>query len=472
MNQIPDIAIGNPPKPFPNSYWVEPLRLLAGEYPGGSGRSDPAAAVAALLRARVTCFIDLTQPKEMTPYEDLLEAPDVIYHRFPIIDHSIPRSPETITAVLEAIAAAHQEGRCVYLHCRAGIGRTGMAVGCYLIHSGLTADQALERLQVLWQQNARSVSWPHVPETEQQTTYMLRWRPGPPAPAANIGIAERSEGAMVGLALGDALARSMAQQGGDAARVAGEAAHKQILKTDAQTAMTIAVAESLLTRKAHDAEDQLQRYLQWTRQAVGQPVPAELKRALATWQWSRKTSAGSHDPKNLDGHSLARTLAVVLFSQRNAAIAMELAMNVSRVTQQAPAVLDSCRLWAALLFDALAGTPKTVLLSLQSPQIQQFRQRPLKAELEALLDGRWQQKAAGDNAVSAVAAALLALQSTKTFQTGMLRALTLSKSPAVAGALFGSVAGALFGLRAIPEEWRRRLADEAALRALTRRLLR
>jgi ADP-ribosylglycohydrolase len=69
-----------------------------------------------------------------------------------------------------------------------------------------------------------------------------------------------------------------------------------------------------------------------------------------------------------------------------------------------------------------------------------------------------------------VAAALLALQGARTFASGMPRALSLSKNPAIAGPLYGSIAGAMFGLRGIPEDWRRRVQDEPGLRTLARRL--
>lgn len=464
MRKDPDIAAGEPPKPFANSYWVEPGRLLAGEYPGGSSRTDPTAAVKMLIRARVTCFIDLTQPQEMSPYDGLLDSAEVVYHRIPIVDHGVPRSPETIAALLAAIDAAHAQGRCIYLHCRAGIGRTGLAVGCYLIHRGLSSDQALQRLQVLWRHNARSAHWPQVPETEQQTNYVRHWRASSPMRSQNIDAAQRSEGAMVGLAIGDALAQSKAGP-------TGELVGGRLLNTAAQTAMTIAVAESLLTRKGHDAEDQLQRYQQWTR-LPGASVPTELKRALATWQRSRRVLAGSHDPKNLDAHTLARTLAVVLFANRRPGVAIELAAEVSRVSLQSPLVLDTCRLWAALLADALAGASKAMVLSLrQGVQMQALRQRPLRDELDALLAGQWQSLTKSKDAVSAVATALLALQNTTTFQAGMLRALALAENSAVTAALYGSLAGALFGLRAIPEDWRRQLPNEAALRTLTQQLI-
>ena len=90
----------------------------------------------------------------------------------------------------------------------------------------------------------------------------------------------------------------------------------------------------------------------WTRTATAN-VPAELKRALGAWQWSRKPNAGTHDPKNLDPHSLPRTLAAALYLRGDPQRAIEIAVEVSRTTQQAPVVLDLCRLWSALLTDAV-----------------------------------------------------------------------------------------------------------------------
>jgi ADP-ribosylglycohydrolase len=434
-------------------------------------RTDPAAAVTALLRAGISSFIDLTQEKEMTPYEALLQ-PGMVYRRFPIIDHGLPRSTDTIAGVLAAIDSAFDEGRSVYVHCRAGIGRTGVAIACYLINGGLSAEQALTRLQVLWKQNARSATWLKVPETDEQVAYVRRWRAPPAAPAVRLDLAARAEGAMIGLAMGDALGRLLSESGGNATQVLSEVARCPVLATGAHTAMTRAVAESLQAHSGQNPADQLQRYLQWTRAASGGAVPAELKRALATWQWSRKPLAGSHDPKNLDGHSIPRTLAVALFANRASAGAQELAVEVSRVTQQSPAILDLCRLWVALLLDTLAGTAKTQLLSLQDgPQLRQLRQRQLRSELNGLLTGEWQSLAGGSNAIAAVAAALVAVQGGGSFQAGMSRALVLSKCPGVAAPLYGSLAGALFGVRGIPQEWSRRLQDDAALRALARQLV-
>ena len=55
-------------RPITESYWVEPGRFLAGEYPGKFNIEETRQRVNALLEAGFTTFIDLTKPNETVPY--------------------------------------------------------------------------------------------------------------------------------------------------------------------------------------------------------------------------------------------------------------------------------------------------------------------------------------------------------------------------------------------------------------------
>lgn len=469
------------PPPIPNSYWVEPGRLLAGEYPGAMSRADAIERLQRLLQAGIDSFLDLTEEGELPDYDHILPGlteRQLRYCRLSILDHGLPDSAAHMTRILDRIESELAAGRCVYVHCHAGIGRTGMAIGCHLIRGGLTNDAALARLQVLWQQCARARRWPSVPETAEQVEYVRQWRESArPDDEPGLGRSRR-EGALVGLALADALGTLLATSNFDAATLVAGLRESGGLATGVHTAMTRAVAESLLVAGGHDPEDQMQRYLQWMRAAEDLPVPTELKRALGAWQWSKKPHAGSHDPRNLDPHSLPRTLAAALFMRPDAAAAIELAAEISRTTQQAPLVLDLCRFWAALFVDALEGLDKETLLAFRGPGMQLLRRRQLKKPLKRFLEERSAgegelanaREQAGLDAMSATQVALDAFAHTDSLRDGLIQVTAVRRASPAAAALCGALSGAHYGVEAVPMEWRRQLPEDPALRSLLRHL--
>jgi protein-tyrosine phosphatase len=80
-----------------------------------------------------------------------------------------------------ALASALSAGRCVYVHCRMGIGRTGTVLGCRLVEQGLTGAAALRELNRAWQQCGRARQWPAIPETREQREFVAAWEPQPAA---------------------------------------------------------------------------------------------------------------------------------------------------------------------------------------------------------------------------------------------------------------------------------------------------
>lgn len=170
------------PRPFPATYWVEPGRFLAGEYPGRPHPLVLRQRVVALLRDGFDTYIDLTRPDEREPYlPALLEEAryydlDIQHRRFAIGDYGLPTRLQ-MSAILAAIEAALAEGRKIYLHCWAGVGRTGTVVGCYLVQRGMSGQQALARLAELFQTAEQSLYFPASPETHAQANFVLTWQP-------------------------------------------------------------------------------------------------------------------------------------------------------------------------------------------------------------------------------------------------------------------------------------------------------
>ena len=167
-------------RPITESYWVEPGRLLAGEYPGKFTPEETRQRVDALLEAGFTTFIDLTKPNETVPYiRTLIEQAkyydiEVQYHSYPIGDFGLP-TPEKMSKILNKIDQALKEDKKIYLHCWGGIGRTGTTVGCYLVRQGKTGEEALQRLAEWWKTVPKSQIHVHSPETRAQADFILGW---------------------------------------------------------------------------------------------------------------------------------------------------------------------------------------------------------------------------------------------------------------------------------------------------------
>jgi protein-tyrosine phosphatase len=117
--------------------------------------------------ATVVCLLDQDEVAELGLREEaeLCRRYDIEFISFPIEDRGVPGSTRDAQMLSQRIASTMIDGANVAIHCRAGIGRSGVIAACTLICLGSEAAAALDLIS-----KVRGV---RVPDTDAQRDWVV-----------------------------------------------------------------------------------------------------------------------------------------------------------------------------------------------------------------------------------------------------------------------------------------------------------
>ena len=275
-------------------------------------------------------------------------------------------------------------------------------------------------------------------ETAQQEAWVRAGRSSSPVQPSTDSEAtrDRAVGALVGLAVGDAVGTTIEFKpkpqyaliedmvgGGPFGLKAGD-------WTD-DTAMALALAESLLAHPEFDASDLMTRFVEWHENGaysctgtcfdIGNTVRA----ALAAFKRTGEPIAGSTDPRAAGNGALMRLSPVAIRYLADRPKMREVAALQTRTTHGATEAVEASVLFAEILADAIAGKPRSEVLAARpgsfSPKIQAIASG-------ASWRGRHRDEISGTGyVVDCLNAALWAVSRTTNFRSAVLLAANLGR---------------------------------------------
>ncbi len=365
----------------------------------------------------------------------------------------------------------------ILVHCRGGLGRAGTVAARLLVELGAGAEDAVRRVR-----EARS---PHAVETRSQEAHVAACAARAPsaAPAARSRSAEsirdRARGALLGLAVGDAVGTTLEFSIRDTRprledMVGGGPFDLPAGAWTDDTTLALALAESLAEAGGFDGRDLLDRFVDWWRNGsyscnghcfdIGITTRTALERYVRTGD----PRAGSTEPNSAGNGSLMRLAPVALRYWHDREQLSAVAAAQSRTTHGATEAVDACRAFAGLLADAIAGAARPDVLGAR-----RFDGAPAIARI---LAGSWRGRArdtidSSGYVAHTLEAALWSVARTGDFRGAVLLAANLADDADTVAAVTGQLAGALYGLSGIPGGWLDRVAWRGRLLAVADRLV-
>lgn len=302
------------------------------------------------------------------------------------------------------------------------------------------------------------------------------------APAPLAVDEDRAFGALLGLAVGDALGAALEFTRRDSRPKVvdlvggGPFGLKPGEWTD-DTSMALCLADSLIELKEFSGKDVIDRFVCWWQHGensvngrcfdIGIKTREALDRYVRTGQvWGSRLVENDRAGNG----SLMRLAPAAIFAAPDAVESAKLAVQQSGLTHSSRVVSDACDMFATMLVEAMTGSSKEKVL-----EFRQFsgHQHPAIVEIAR---GVWMDKERDDISssgyvVSTLEAAIWCVWKSSSFEEALILAANLGEDSDTVAAVTGQLAGALWGRSAIPPRWLEKLAWRGIIEDRVERLL-
>jgi ADP-ribosyl-[dinitrogen reductase] hydrolase len=371
------------------------------------------------------------------------------------------------------LRARLRDGAKIVVHCRGGLGRAGTIAARLLIDLGVAPETAVDRVRAVR---------PKAIETIPQEEYVLRQKPLPDPKPSNSrkSIEDRAVGALLGLAVGDALGTTLEFKARDDRAeiltdiVGGGPFRLKAGQWTDDTAMALALAHSLEADGTLDQIDLMTRFVAWWKageySCTGDcfDIGGTTSAALQRWLETGNPCAGSTDPNTGGNGSLMRLSPAAIRHWHDADTRRDVSARQSKTTHGAPEAVDACVHYADLLAEAIAGRARADVMAPRA-----FAGAP---KIEAIAGGAWRGKPRHEirgtgYVVDALEAAIWCVGTSSDFRGAVTRAANLREDADTTAAIAGQLAGALYGASGIPAEWLERVAWRDRLETIARKLV-
>lgn len=293
---------------------------------------------------------------------------------------------------------------------------------------------------------------------------------------------DRVRGCLLGLAVGDAVGTTLEFSPRDQRPPLKDMIGGGPFKLEAgqwtdDTAMALALADSLISHPDFDPRDLMERFWDW--RAKGRysctgscfDVGVTTAEALMRYLDDDEPFSGPTDHETAGNGSLMRLAPVAIIYSQNRDRLDSVARDQSRTTHGAPEAIDACRAYGSLLADALEGLPKEALTG---PRLQPDG-LPWAGQVSDVMAGSWRQKArdriqSSGYVIHSLEAALWCFHRTENFADAILLAANLGHDADTTAAITGQLAGAHYGASGIPAGWLGKLAWRDRIESMAERL--